>query len=118
MAGNKQNFGSHVEEIDENVDIEKPTSFLDHFLDHVHIGCTRRECKPNDAIVEQYKKQQKNMFESRISAGATEKLPEWEKPLAKTSAYIWDALRRECKPNEIVTEQYQEMLESRISAGN
>ena len=30
------------------------------------------------------------MFESRISAGATEKLPGWEKPHAKTSAWSYD----------------------------
>ena len=46
------------------VDIDEPTSFLDH----VFLGRTQRECKPNETIIEQYKK----MFESRISAGATE----------------------------------------------
>ena len=30
------------------------------------------------------------MFESRISAGATEKLPEWEKLHAKTVAWSYD----------------------------
>ena len=54
-----------------NVDIEEPTSFLDH----VYLGCTQRECKPDEKITEQYTK----MFESRISGGATEKLPCWEK---------------------------------------
>ena len=34
-----------------------------HFFDHVHLGCTQRECKPNETIIEQYTK----MFESRIS---------------------------------------------------
>ena len=48
-----------------DVDIEEPTSFLDH----IYLGCTQRECKPNEKIIEQYNK----MFESRISAGATEK---------------------------------------------
>ena len=62
-----------------NVDIDEPTSFLDH----VYLGCTQRECKPNEIIIEQYTK----MFESRISAGATEKPPGWEKPHAKTVAW-------------------------------
>ena len=62
-----------------NVDIDKPTSILDH----VCLGCTQRECKPNETIIEQYTK----MFESRISAGATEKPPGWEKPHAKTVAW-------------------------------
>ena len=30
------------------------------------------------------------MFESRISSGATEKLPGWDKPRAKTSAWSWN----------------------------
>ena len=54
------------------VDLDEPTSFLDH----VYLGCTQRECKPNEIIIEQFTK----MFESRISAGGTEKLPGWEKP--------------------------------------
>ena len=58
----------------------EPTSFLGL----VYLGCTGRECKPNDAIVEQYNK----MFESRTSAGATEKLPGWEKPHAKNNCVV------------------------------
>ena len=50
-----------------NVDIEEPTSFLDH----VSFGCTQRACKPNEKIIGKYNE----MFESRISAGGTEKLP-------------------------------------------
>ena len=64
------------------VDIDEPTSFLYH----VYLGCTQRECKPNETLVEQYKK----MFESRTSAGATEKLPGWEKPHAQTVAWSYD----------------------------
>ena len=61
-----------------DVDIEEPTSFLDH----LYLGCTQRGCKPNEKIFGQYNK----MSEYRISAGATEKLPGWDKPRAKTSA--------------------------------
>ena len=35
----KTEHGSHVEEIGENVDIDEPTSFLDH----VFLGCTQRD---------------------------------------------------------------------------
>ena len=42
------------------------------FFDHVYLGCTQRECQISKDIVVQYR----SMFESRISAGATEKLPE------------------------------------------
>ena len=50
------------------------------------LDCTQRECKPNETIIERYTK----MFESHISAGATEKLPVWEKPHAKTVAWSHD----------------------------
>ena len=54
--------------------------------DHVYLGRTQRECKPNEMVIEQCKE----MFESRVSAGATEKLPGWEKPLAKIVAWSYD----------------------------
>ena len=65
-----------------DVDIEEPTSFLDH----VYLGCTPRECEPNEKLIGQHHK----MFESRISAGETEKLPGWDKLRAKTSAWSFD----------------------------
>ena len=45
----------------------EPTSFLDH----VYLGCTERQCEISKDIVDNYR----TMFESRISADATEKLP-------------------------------------------
>ena len=49
-------------------DLEKPTSFLDH----VYLGCTQRESQRSKDIVDNYR----SIFESRISALATEKLAE------------------------------------------
>ena len=49
------------------VDLGEPTSFLDH----VYLGCTQRECEISKDIVDNYR----TIFESRISAGATGKLP-------------------------------------------
>ena len=49
------------------VDLGEPTSFLDH----VFLGCTQRQCEISKDIVDNYR----TMFESIISAGATEKLP-------------------------------------------
>ena len=46
------------------VDVGEPTSFLDH----VCLGCTQRECQLSKDIADNYR----SMFESRISAGATE----------------------------------------------
>ena len=40
----------------------------------------------NETIIERYKK----MFESRVSAGATEKLLGWEKPHAQTESWSYD----------------------------
>ena len=57
------------------------------FLYHVYLGCTQRECKPNEKIIGQYN----NMVETHISAGATENLPGLDKPHAKTSAWSHDS---------------------------
>ena len=65
-----------------NVDLGEPTSSLDH----VYSGCSQRECTPNEIIIKEYKK----MFETRISAGATEKLSGWEKSHANTIARSCD----------------------------
>ena len=51
----------------EEVDLEEPTSFFDH----VHLVCTQRQCEISKDIVDNYRA----MFESRISAVRTEKLP-------------------------------------------
>ena len=50
-----------------DVDLGEPTPFLDH----VYLGCTQRECQMSKDIVDNYR----TMFESRISAEGTEKLP-------------------------------------------
>ena len=57
-------FGTNVENSDEQHRSEKPTPLLDQLF----LGCTRRECKPNQNLLEGYRM----MFASRISAGATE----------------------------------------------
>ena len=65
MARKKHNLASMWKKLMKDVDIEEPTSFLDHD----YVGCTQRECKPNEKNIGQPNK----MFESRISSGATEK---------------------------------------------
>ena len=57
-----------------------------HFLTTVYLGSSQSECTLNEIIMEQYKE----MFESRISAGALEKLPGWERHHAKTVAWSYD----------------------------
>ena len=44
MAGKKQNKAPMWEKLKKNVDLDEPISFLDHVL----LGCTQRECKPNE----------------------------------------------------------------------
>ena len=69
MAGKKQHMAPMWKKLINIVDLDEPTSFLDH----VYWGCAQGECKPNESIIEESSK----MFESRISAGATEKLLGW-----------------------------------------
>ena len=52
--------------LNKEVDLGEPTSLLDH----VYLGCTQRPCEMSKDIVDNYR----TMFESRISAGRTEKL--------------------------------------------
>ena len=80
MAGKKQTVAPMWKKLMMLVD--EPTSFLDH----VFLGCAQGECKPNEHVFEEYTK----MFESRISAGATEKLPGWKNPHAKTVVWSYD----------------------------
>ena len=68
LAGKKQNINPTWTILMKDVDLGEPTSFLYHF----YLGCTQRECQISKDIVDNYK----SMFESRISAGAMEKLPE------------------------------------------
>ena len=52
-------------------------------LDHVYLGCTQWECQRS---IDNYR----SMFESKISAGATEKLPYSEKLGANISLWSYD----------------------------
>ena len=80
LAGKKQNVAAMWKTLMKNVDLDEPTSFLDR----VYLGYTQRECKPNEIIINEYK----DILESQISAGATEKLPGWEKPHAEPKPYV------------------------------
>ena len=82
MAGRKPHMASMWKKWMKNVDRDEPTSFLAH----VNLGCTQREYKRNEIIIDGYRK----MFESRFSATATVKVPGWEKPHAKAVAWSCD----------------------------
>ena len=78
LAGKKQNIDPMWQVLNKEVDFGEPTSFLDH----VYLGCTQRQCQgciqrqceKSKDIVDDYR----TMFESIISAGATEKPPSSE----------------------------------------
>ena len=82
MTGKKQNIDPMWKVLMKQVDLGEPTSFLDH----VYLGCTQRECETSRDIVDIYK----NMFESRISAGAPEKLFGSGRPDANISTWSCD----------------------------
>ena len=67
LAGKKQNIDPMWKVLNKGVDLGEPTSFFDH----ENLGCTQRQCAIRKDIVDNYR----TMFESRISAGGTEKLP-------------------------------------------
>ena len=67
LTGKKQNIDPMWRVPNKEVDLGEPTSFFDH----VYLGCTQRQCEISKDIVDNYR----TMFESRISAGATEKFP-------------------------------------------
>ena len=72
LARKKQNIDPMWKVLNKEVDLGEATTFLDH----VYLGCTQRECQKSKDIVDNYK----NIFESRISAGAVENLPEAKAP--------------------------------------
>ena len=67
LAGKEQSIDPMWKILNKEVDLGEPTSSLDH----VYLGCTQRQCQVSKNTVDNYR----TMFESRISAGATEKLP-------------------------------------------
>ena len=82
LAGKKQNINLMWKVLNKEVDLGEPTSFLGH----VYLGCTQRECETSKDIVNNYR----DMFESRISGGATEKLPCSERLDSNISTWSYD----------------------------
>ena len=85
LAGKKHNIDPMWKVLKE-VDLGEPTSFLDH----VYLGCTQRQCEISKDIVDNYR----TMFESRISAGGTEKLPYSEIFVFLHGLLTWKVIQR------------------------
>ena len=79
LAGKKQNLDPMWNVLNKEVDLGGPTSFLDH----VYLGCTQRQCQVSKDIVDN----NRTMFESRISAVGTEKLPFPHNPRISSWSY-------------------------------
>ena len=79
--------------LSKQVDLGEPTSFLD-----VYLGCTQRQCQ-KQSTVDNYR----TMFESRISAGGTEKLPYSENHRISSWSYDMEGHAKKC------VERYCEM---------
>ena len=88
LAGKKQNIVPMWKVLNKEVDLGEPTSFVDH----VYLGCTQRQCKISKDIVGNYR----TMFESRISAGPTEKLPCSENLSISSWSYDMDGHAKKC----------------------
>ena len=88
LAGKKQNIGPMWKLLNKEVELGEPTSFLDH----VYLGCTQRQCEISKDIVDNYR----TMFESRISAGATDKLPRSENIRISSCSYDLDGHAKKC----------------------
>ena len=74
--------------LNKEVDLGEPTSFLDH----VYLGCTQRQCKISKNTVDNYS----TMFESRISARGTEKLPYSENVRISSWSYDMEGHAKNC----------------------
>ena len=88
FAGKKQNIDPMWKVLDKEVYLGEPTSFLDH----VYLGCTQRQCETSKDIVDNYR----TMFESRISARATEKLPCTKNMCIASWSYDMDGHAKKC----------------------
>ena len=88
LAGKKQNIDRMWKVLNKEVDLGEPTSFLDH----VYLGCIQRQCEISKDIVDNYR----TMFESRISAGATEKIPCSENLSISSWSYDMEGRAKKC----------------------
>ena len=88
LAGKKQNIDPMWKVLNKEVDLGEPTSFLDH----VYLGCFQRQCEISKDIVDNYRA----MFESRISAGGTEKLPYSENFRISSRCYDVEGHAKKC----------------------
>ena len=88
LAAEKQNIEPMWKVLMKDVDLGEPTSFLDH----VYLGCTQKQCEISKDIVDNYRA----MFESRISAERSEKLPHSENFRISSWSYDMEGHAKKC----------------------
>ena len=88
LAGKKRNIDQTWKVLNKEVDLGEPTSFLHH----VYVECTQRQCETSKNIVDNHR----TMFESRISAGAIEKLPCSENMRISSWSYDMEGHAKKC----------------------
>ena len=88
MAGKRQNIDPMWKVLNKEVGLGEPTSFVDH----ENLGCTQRQCEISKDIVDNYRA----MFESRLSAGGTEKLPCSENMRISSWSYDMEGHAKKC----------------------
>ena len=106
LAGMKQNIDPMWNVLNKEVDLGEPTSFLDH----VYLECTQRQCEISKDIVDNCR----TMFESRISQGATEKLPCSENFRISSWSYDMEGHAKKCVERycELANRTTQQLLQS------
>ena len=111
LVGMKQNIDPMWEVFMKEVDLGEPTSFLDH----VYLGCTQRECQTSNDVVDN----KRNMFESKLSARATEMLLYSEKFGANISSWFYERVMPRNVWNDIAswrTKQLNNNTKSQLHA--
>ena len=88
LTGKKQNMDPMWKVLNKEVDLGEPTSFLDH----IYLGCTQRQCEISKDIFDK----DTTLFESRISARGTEKLPNSENFRISSWSYDMEACQEMC----------------------
>ena len=88
LATKKQNINPMWKLLNKEVDLGEPTSFFDH----ENLGCTIGQCEISKDIVDNYR----TMFESRISAAGTEKLPYSENFRISSWPYDMEGRAKKC----------------------
>ena len=102
-VGWKENLDPMWTVLNKEVDLGEPTSLLDH----VNLGCTQRKCEISKNIVDNYR----TMFESRISAEGSEKLPFPQNLRTSSWSYDMAGHAKKCG-NDIVSWQTRRLSNS------